>query len=347
MSQQTLSLFEEEPVTPRLWSACPKRIIELAAPLKPTPVFCTYWYFAAERQNILFRRLDGASPPWTSDPILQQYRFTNAYRVCDRASQYLLRHVLHDRQWSDADLFFRCILFKIFNKPETWEFLRNRFGEPRVETFSLSDWDRALAEAMARGMRIYSPAYIMPSGGKDPAFGGRKHAFHLNMLHDMLAAEMPARVRDAHTLEEVFQMLRAWPGLGDFLAFQYTIDLNYSPLLNFDESDFVVAGPGAKSGIRKCFEDNAALSPRDIIDLVTERQAQFFEALGIEFRTLYGRPLQPIDCQNLFCEVDKYARVRHPNLQGDGNRKRIKRSYQGPNALTSLFLPPKWHRVPE
>ena len=29
----------------------------------------------------------------------------------------------------------------------------------------------------------------------------------------------------------------------------------------------------------------------------------------VEFRDLWGRPLQLIGCQNLFCEVDKYARV--------------------------------------
>lgn len=31
--------------------------------------------------------------------------------------------------------------------------------------------------------------------------------------------------------------------------------------------------------------------------------------LGLRFRSLAGRRLKLIDCQNLFCEVDKYARV--------------------------------------
>ena len=39
-------------------------------PLKPTPVYDTYWRFAAERQRVFFRRLEGLPPPWTDDPIL-------------------------------------------------------------------------------------------------------------------------------------------------------------------------------------------------------------------------------------------------------------------------------------
>jgi alpha-glutamyl/putrescinyl thymine pyrophosphorylase clade 1 len=49
--------------------------------------------------------------------------------------------------------------------------------------------------------------------------------------------------------------------------------------------------------------------------------------LGLDFPGLFGRPLQPIDCQNLFCEISKYARVAHPEVGGVANRTRIKQSY--------------------
>ena len=58
-----------------------------------TEVFDTYWRFAAERQRIFFRKAAGNQPPWTSDPILVRYRFTNAYRAADRVSQFLIREV--------------------------------------------------------------------------------------------------------------------------------------------------------------------------------------------------------------------------------------------------------------
>jgi hypothetical protein len=62
--------------------------------VRPSNVFDTYWRFAAERQEIFFRRLAGAPPPWTADSILRRFKFTNAYRASDRVSQYLIKRVI-------------------------------------------------------------------------------------------------------------------------------------------------------------------------------------------------------------------------------------------------------------
>src|SRR5687768_17836021 len=67
-------------------------------PLKVTRVFSSYWRFAAERQRIFLRRLRGANPPWSDDPVLQVHKFTNAYRASDRVSQYLIRRVIYERE---------------------------------------------------------------------------------------------------------------------------------------------------------------------------------------------------------------------------------------------------------
>lgn len=95
------------------------------APLKPTPVYDTYWRFAAERQRIFFRRLNGETAPWTDDAILRDFKFTNAYRASDRVSQYLIRNVIYREDLPrDADeVVFRVLLFKVFNRIETWELL--------------------------------------------------------------------------------------------------------------------------------------------------------------------------------------------------------------------------------
>ncbi len=54
-----------------------------------SPVMDTYWRFAHERQQVYFKRLQDPVGPWTDDPIIGRYRFTNAYRASDRVSQYL------------------------------------------------------------------------------------------------------------------------------------------------------------------------------------------------------------------------------------------------------------------
>ena len=71
-------------------SAKPSRgllVFSSLAPAQPTKVFDTYWHFAAERQAIFFRRLRGMAPPWTTDAILRQHKFTNAYRASESSAQ--------------------------------------------------------------------------------------------------------------------------------------------------------------------------------------------------------------------------------------------------------------------
>ncbi|MDA8061556.1 MAG: putative DNA base hypermodification protein, partial [Actinomycetota bacterium] len=127
-----------------------------------------------------------------------------------------------------------------------------------------------------------------------------------------------------------------------FLAFQFAVDLNYTPLYSFSEMDYIVAGPGARDGIAKCFVDAGGLAPEDVIRSVTESADQLFEWAEVEFESLWGRPLQLIDCQNLFCEVDKYSRVAHPELCGASGRTRIKQRYvPNPEPMTVRY-PPKW-----
>lgn len=311
--------------------------------MNPTPVFDTYWRFAVERQAIYFRRLAGQPDPWTADPILTTYRFTNAYRASDRVSQFLIRHVQYreDRPSTPDEIFFRTLLFKIFNRIETWTALERALGPLSFRGTDLNAIVEVLDDIMARGERIYSAAYIMPA----PAFGHRrKHANHLAMLKTMMDDLLPNRIRRAPSLRAVYELLRRYPGIGPFLGFQYAIDLNYSAFLDHDESSFVVAGPGALDGLAKCFGPTGNQSAEDVIHGVCDQQEHAFESAGLPFQTLFGRRLQPIDCQNLFCEISKYARVAHPEVPGLSGRTRIKQVYRRRgDRIAPPFFPPRWN----
>ena len=314
----------------------------------PTAVYESYWKFAVERQEVFFRKLEGRAAPWTDDPIIARHKFTNAYRASDRVSQFLIRHVVYEGDQSPEELFFRTILFKLFNKIETWEMLRDRLSTICYADYSFQKYDSVLTDAQASGTRIYSGAYMMPSGRS--SFGhSQKHRNHLMLLERMMGDEVPQRIADASSMEEAFEILRSYPTIGDFLAYQFVTDLNYGDLTNFSEMEFVVPGPGALDGIRKCFSDLGGLTEADTIKAVTERQEREFERLGIRFRFLGGRQLQLIDCQNLFCEVSKYARVKHPDIRGVSDRKRIKQIYRPSGTPISYWYPPKWginHLIP-
>ena len=312
--------------------------------IKTTAVFPVYWYFAAERQKIFRRRLANVSSvPLTSDPILSEYKFTNAYRASDRVSQYLIRKVIYreDLPQEKDEVFFRIILFKLFNNIRTWEYLERGFGPLTLSNYSYKDFDDMLLRHMDQGHSIYSAAYIMPSAQEH--FGYKfKHQNHLRLIEYMLRRGFPNKIKDASSLSESYEILRCAPSIGPFLAFQYAIDLNYSNLTNFNESEFVVAGPGALDGIGKCFVSTEGVSPDQIINYMYTHQDLYFKKFSCDFVSLWGRALQLIDCQNIFCEISKYARIAFPDISGRSGRSRIKQRYSIRTPLTRPWYPPKW-----
>ncbi|MEU0651106.1 nucleotide kinase domain-containing protein [Streptomyces albogriseolus] len=307
--------------------------------LKPTPVFDTYWRFAAARHQVYLARLGEVSAPAVPDPVLVQHRFTNCFRAADRVSQYLIRHVSYrgDQAWQEV--FFRTLLFKVFNKVQTWQLLEEHLGEITWQGYDYGALDQVLSRAFASGTRLYSAAYITPP----PHLGEqRKHRNHLRLVEMLMEQGAPEQVQEAASMREAYQVLLGFPALGPFLAYQYLIDLNYAAGLSFSEMDFVVPGPGARDGIRKCFGANASGIEAEVIRYMADNQEEHFARLGLTFRGLRGRPLQLIDCQNLFCEVDKYARVVHPDIAGISGRSRIKQLYRPDSAPLTAWFPPKW-----
>lgn len=310
------------------------------SPPKKSQVYDAYWNFAGERNNVFIRRLTNSQGPWTDDAIIKSYRFTNTFRASDRVSQYLI-NLQYTAPQSPKETFFKTLLFKIFNKIETYNYLERALGAINFASFSAERFDSLLTYRMASGHTIYSPAYIMPSAGN--VFGFKlKHSNHLALLSRLMKDKIYLRIANAESLEAVYEILLGCPSFGSFLAFQYTIDLNYSDLIKFSEMDFVVAGPGAKNGILKCFDSLGDFSYEDVIRFMAENQEKECERLGLQSPSLWGRRLQLIDCQNIFCEVDKYLRVTHPQLSVKSGKTRIKQKFHAPKEPIPFFFPPKW-----
>jgi alpha-glutamyl/putrescinyl thymine pyrophosphorylase clade 1 len=229
--------------------------------------------------------------------------------------------------------------FKLFNKVSTWQLLQAELGDLTWSSFKIDDYDRVLSTAFSRGQRLYSAAYVVPP----PTMGAaRKHSNHLRLLQLMMKTGIAGKLVAATTMEQAFLALRAYPAIGDFLAFQYLIDLNYSPALTFDEMEYVVAGPGARDGLRKCFGPGARGIESELIRYMADTQDEHFARLGLRFGGLRGRRLQLIDCQNLFCEVDKYARLAHPDVAGISGRTRIKQKFTPTREPVTAWFPPRW-----
>lgn len=312
--------------------------------LKTSPVYDEYWRFACERQRVYFNRLANKLWPWTEDPIIQTHKFTNAYRALDRVSQFLIREIIEKdlkNNLHDEDKFFRIILFKLFNKTETWKTLESSVGTISWSNYSFASYDKVLSNALASKTTIYSAAYIMASGKS--MFGKpRKHQNHLKLLELMMSSKIVDNIKKCRTMQSLYNLLISYSTIGSFLAYQYATDINYSDLTDFDENEFVMAGPGARDGIKKCFLETGTYSCEDVIKFMMDSQDDEFERRGLDFKNLFGRPLKLIDCQNLFCETGKYARISHPHINDISGRTRIKQKYKSPKDLPRPCFPKKW-----
>ena len=297
-----------------------------------------FWKFACERQNIFYKRYNDEKPPYTDDLILSEYKFCNAYRVLDRVTQFLISRVIYtSKNYSFEDMTFRIILFRIFNLPNTWEFLEREFGEITIEKFDFEKFSYSL-KSLKNINPIYNNAYISCA---NKAFGySLKHDNHLALLYKMFIEDkVYNKLKICKSFKEAFETLKSYPLIGNFMAYQLVTDLNYSSFYNFDDNSFTVIGPGSKRGIEKVF--GKVKDYEKIIFQVHKNQEKDLTRFNLNFKYLNNHKLQTIDIQNLFCEFDKYCRVAKPYLKS--NRTKIKSKFKEQKNKIKYVLPYKWN----
>lgn len=328
---------------------------------KPNENFEYYLYFISERMNIFWSRHLGFDQPHTEDEILKKHKFTNVYRSLDRVSQFLIGDVIYDQKGLEndrdtEDIFWRIILYKHFNKIETWKALEQEFGEVNLET-PLKEIEKFLNELQKIGP-IYSNAYMLTASfmrntelmAKNKLYVGQpKHSSYLQLFkNSLLDDDLKGmyKILKSQSLEELQNRLQSdILSVGKFISMQFAIDLNYSQLFNFDENDHIIAGPGAERGIERTFTISGKPDYVAIIKWVTKELPNLMEDYGFadRFNPLPNRMPTLIDCQNVFCETDKYLRGAGIETEGvEVHGKRIKQIFTPTKEKINYRFPPKW-----
>lgn len=302
-------------------------------------VFKLYWYFAAERQQIWQRRLSGAKPPFTDDPILQNNKFCNTYRVLDRVSQDLIKQVSNN-PISPVDDAFRTVFYRFFSKPETFNYVEQQLGEPlALEHLYNGQLEAVLTKLYTSGATLYTNAFILCANN---AYGySRKYQNHVGLFKDMFHNDAFIKtLSSAREIGEVQAALKRFPLIGDFMSFQLAVDLSYLGSTTYSQNKTVIAGPGALRGIAKAFKSTGGLAASEIIMHCWQNQEAYFNYYSLPFPKLGKRRLDPVDCQGLFCELDKYCRQAKPELKS--SRSKIKQKFDGPSYSVTNCLPMCW-----
>ena len=156
---------------------------------------------------------------------------------------YLKMLYIMVKKYNDEDMIFRILLFKLFNKESTWELLLNNFKDITLENFDTKKYSEVLEDAISNGKKIYNDAYISCA---NKVFGyDRKHDNHLALLNKIFNVDKShLKIINAKTMEEGFNIIKSYPLIGNFMAYQLVTDINYSDVVDWKEDEFTIAGPG-------------------------------------------------------------------------------------------------------
>lgn len=262
-------------------------------------------YWMEERQRIYLHRQAGDPWPWTKDPILQRYRFCNTYREQDRETVWLRENWL--RPYKDhPNLWFAACLFRQIN----WSSTLAEIGFP--EEWNAKRVLKILQSRKARGEKIYTSAYLIPSRGEKEKIRYTVKRVLTPLWKTVEKSGLPLfeRIQDAHA------WLKTFYGFGPFLAYEVASDWRHTRYLCNAKDIYTWAnpGPGAKRGICRLLQKDLRLPlPR------SEQLRYMQEAYQwiLERRNVTILPtLEMRDIEHSMCEYDKHCRAQDRSKAG-------------------------------
>jgi len=299
-----------------------------------------FWRYVYERQAIWHKRFVlKQDPPWTEDPVLQAYSFTNAYRELDRGTIHCLRHVITSPTRPNLtypELLCRIVAYRFFNRTEVWDEctgpvldnpLRDYNGrlakhtlEPRIRTYADS------------GRPAFTGAFMVASYSMFP---GRDKIDRICYFIEWVFDNCNYAYRELLNCQnprEAHKYIMSWPGVGPFNAYEFLSDMYYVPgMLPWTEDDWANPGPGAKRGIKLIYPERKDYEQciYDLRDAQYDNLPEWHEialSLGCEAVTasylnnagrqeyravsLGPKPLTMRNIEHNLCEYSKYARGR-------------------------------------
>ncbi|KAI0073262.1 hypothetical protein K474DRAFT_1666813 [Panus rudis PR-1116 ss-1] len=305
-----------------------------------SPIFDTFFWFVAERHRIHQLRVAGKPRPWTEDTILAEHPFTNVFRVYDRVTQYILQNVIGKGSRDLYESCFRVLLFRTFNRIETWEYLEEQLGDLTWRDFDVRQYEKVLSKVDGA---LYGPVYIIPA----PGFGWPKnYSNHLRLIQMMMQEDIPKALKRFQYLKDAHGYICMYPGVGDFTGFQYILDLNMLPHFDWSENEWAALGPGSTSCLVKMFGKAVHGHEDAAMRYLRDTQLSHFTRLGIHPDQIprlcgsRGAGLSIVDIEHALCECDKYSRGAFPEIRG--RRTSLHRKWVPDETPVTADLPSKW-----
>lgn len=260
------------------------------------------WFFhwINEREKCRIGYETGLPKPWSSDPILQSFRFCNVRREDDKVTKWIKKN-WRDPYNGHSNMVLAMVMARTINWPDT-------LAEVKFPDFPVSDFSRWLEVTRLRmkmrrdlSKKIWTGAYLVSTNG----YNMEKIDYILDRVWRPIYERfcMP----ESGTLEDTHEELMRFDGMGSFMAAQVVCDLKYTSLLSQapDWDIWSAIGPGSRRGLNRFF--GRKLEGAISANLYKTEIA----ALQAAVQQYCNMALHAQDIQNCLCEFDKYVRVKN------------------------------------
>lgn len=288
-----------------------------------------------ERQRISEKRMKGLPFPWTNNPILRDYKYTNVYRELDRNSQYEIDNIILNESLTNEDTLFQILMYRMFNQPKFFEYCSEETkgkwykGLPTYSQYKSGELIELINKYRKQGGNPFTNAYltnsrVCPGMTRDWCFGNKVIPDFHKKIPDLL--KLISRGGEPENLVKEFVKL---PSVSYFVAHEFFISLCYlakyreETFFPWDEMDYTNVGPGASLGIRIIFPnlDSTKKQLQAIHWLHKMSKDKFKELGGFRYLTFDKKQLKyvfedkgDITLHNIefyLCEYSKYFKMIH------------------------------------
>lgn len=272
-----------------------------------------FFYWIEERTRIYLKREADEPKPWTTDAILRDWKFTNAYRQLDRGTVALRNFIVEPAISNEAPIdwvVWNIMWYRLFNLDE--------HAVDPLGGFIPGDERKALYEYLRlrknNGAKVFTSAHMTTGvAGED------KIDTYIRACEDAwMRRELVVEACKVGTLESVFNALLPGYMIGRFIAYEIACDLRFvaglwpggSPT---DVLTWANMGPGAARGL-------ARLGLLPTLRFTAQQEGVWhmsnLHTLAVDVgrvpdavRQAIPWPFELREIEHSLCEFDKYQRV--------------------------------------
>jgi len=269
-----------------------------------------FYFFMTKREGIRLAKEQGKPRPWTDDPILQKYKFTNVKREHDWTTQQFSRWYRDHVPLSGRPevYLFNCAVARYIGRWETVSALG------WTENFSADTMAEFLESLERGGNVIFTGAYVITNQGlRDTKINVVIRSFLQDLWDQKEEITEVAHQTDSwRATAKRMARITGYGGTG-FMTKEILLDTmltegfwpNGEKPADFNQ--WSPAGPGARRGLNRLF--GRRLEKNIVPKQALEEMQEIYEYRH-NFWPLGWVGLDLSDIQFQLCEFDKYERVR-------------------------------------